>query len=109
MTEAKLQSGLKHLKDTLEEIRALLAWEELKRQERRPGEAPAFVLTEDVDGDLRNLYAAFLAESETVRDLLQPADLRKLPDAQRQGYRRQLAQLEAQMHCLNLTDRFIKP
>ena len=109
MTEANLQSGLKYLKDTIEEIQALLAWEQLKLQERRPGDLPAFMPNEDIDGDLRNLYGAFLAGLEKVRDLLNPACLRRLTDAQKQGYRRQLAQLETQMHRLNLADRFIKP
>ena len=109
MTEANPQSGLKYLQDTLEEIKALLAWEQLKRQERRPGDVPAFMPNEDIDGDLRNLYSLFLATSLEMRGMLGNDSVPKLSQARQRRYRQQLLQMEGQVRSLNLPERFIKP
>ena len=37
MTKVNIDGGFESLRETLREIRALLAWEDLKCQEARPG------------------------------------------------------------------------
>ena len=109
MTETDLETGLKALANTVEEIKALLAWEQLKCQERRPGDVPAFVPNEDIDGDLRNLYSLFLATSLEMRDMLGNDSVPEFSQTRQRRYRQQLLQMEGQVRSLNLPERFIKP
>jgi len=109
MAEANLETALICLENTLEEIKSLLAWEQLKWEEARPGGPPGFALHENIDGDLRNLYSIFLTTSLDIRSRLNDVGVRNLSQTQQHRYKRQLLQIERQMRSLNLPERFINP
>ena len=64
MVDIDLEAGLKKLKQSLRQIKALLAWEELKRSEAMPNQPPAFNLNDSTETDLRNELYVF-SKNET--------------------------------------------
>ena len=107
MTEIEFETGLNNLKNILEEIKGLLAWQQLKQQETRPHQIAGFILEDSVDQDLRDQYSAFLANSLQIHRMLDNIDKDSVSLAKQRYYRQQLFELERQVHALNLAERFI--
>jgi hypothetical protein len=108
MKENEFKTHWEKLQETLEQIKALLAWEQLQFQERRAGQPPGFPLTDPIDEDLRNQYSRFLTLSQQMHDILNPSVKHSLSAARQRSYRQQLFALEQEIQSLSLGERFLK-
>ena len=108
MEQSNTQMQLNSLQDTFEELKGLLAWDELKRSEARPGDPPGFTIGNDIEQDIKNQYSRFLMIRLQVRSLLDNPDTSSLSESKRVMLRKSLIQIENEFHCLNLHERFIK-
>jgi len=106
MVDIDLEAGLKKLKQSLQQIKALLAWEELKRSEAMPNQPPAFTLKDSTETDLRNEYSSFLSTSVRVHSILYD-NTTKVTKAKRQKIKVELIKIERQFNSLNLQQRFL--
>ncbi len=106
MVDIDLEAGLKKLKQSLRQIKALLAWEELKRSEAMPNQPPAFTLNGSIETDLRNEYSSFLSTSVRVHSILNDNTI-KVTKAKRQKIKVKLTKIERQFNSLNLQQRFL--
>ena len=105
MAEADLEAGLKSLRESLRQIRALLAWEQLKQSEALPDQPPAFQIHDSVETDLRNEYSFFLFTSVQMHTILNDSTI-GIHKAKRQRTKEQLVKIEQQLYGLNLPQRF---
>lgn len=108
MAQSNIQMQLTNLQDTLEELKGLLAWEELKRSEARPGEPPRFTIGDDMEQDIKNQYSRFLMTRLQLRSLLDNPDTSSLPESRMATLRQRLISMEKEFQVLNLRERFIK-
>ena len=104
MTEPDVKAGLRNLRQSLTQMKALLAWEQLKQSEARPGEPPAFQVYDPTETDLRNEYSSFLSTSIQIHTILNERDAR-IPEPARAAIREALATLEQHVYQLNLHQR----
>ncbi len=108
MKEKEIELLGKILQGTVEQIKGLLAWEQLQRAERRPGQPPGFSLTDSIDEDLRNQYSRFLALAQQLHAVLDSSARSSVSITCRHLYRRQLLDLEQEIRSLGLGERFLK-
>jgi len=73
MADADLEAGLKSLRKSLRQIKALLAFEQLKKSEAKPSQPPTFTLNDPTETDLRNEYSFFLFTSIQMHSISQVA------------------------------------
>lgn len=105
MAEADLKAGLRSLRKSLRQIKALLAWEHLKQAEARPGQPPTFTLNDSIKTDLRNEYSFLLFTSMQMHSILNDGTAR-ICKTKFQDIKQQLAKIEQQLYSLNLPQRF---
>jgi len=108
MAEPDLRAGLRSLRNSLQQMKALLAWRQLKLSESRPGQPPSFTIDDPTETDLRNEYSFFLSTSVQILHLLD-GGIENLSDPERQAIKQQLAKVEQEVNRLNLQQRFISP
>ena len=108
MAKAIIQKQLNILHDTLEELKGLLAWEELKRSEARPGEPPGFILGDTLQEDIKNQYSRFLAIRLHLHGILNSLEHASLPEDDTTAVKQELIKMEREFQNLNLSERFIK-
>lgn len=107
MVEPDLEAGLRSLRNSLQQIKALLAWEQLKQSEAKPDQSPGFtILNDSVGTDLRNEYSFFLFTSMQIHSILKD-NTADLSNARRQLIKQQLARIEHQLYRLGLHERFL--
>jgi hypothetical protein len=105
MAEPNLEAGLRSLRNSLEKMKTLLAWQELKQSELTPDHTPGFTLLQDSVGtDLRNEYSFFLFTSMQMHGVLNNSDA-GLSNVRRQQVKQRLAKIESQLYSLNLQRR----
>jgi len=105
MAEADLEAGLRSLRESLRQIKALLAWQELKQSELTPDHTPGFALLQDSVGtDLRNEYSFFLFTAMQMHSVLND-NAAGLSGVRRQQVKQQLTKIESQLYSLNLQKR----
>ena len=106
MIEPDLQAGLRSLRESLQQIKALLAWQQLKQSEAKPDQTPGFtILDNSVQTDLRNEYSFFLSISMQIHNILND-NTADISNVQRQLIKQQLARIEQQLYSLGLQERF---
>ena len=108
MANSIIQKQLNILQDTLEELKGLLAWEELKRSEARPGEPPGFILGDTLQDDIKNQYSRFLAVRLNVHGILNSPEHVSLSEGDTAAVKQKLVKMEREFQSLNLFERFIK-
>ena len=104
MQEINLEAGLRSLRESLNKIKSLLAWEQLKQAEVRPNQPPSFQIHDSVETDLRNEYSFFLFISFQMHSILKSNT--SLSETERQHIKKELAKTEQQLYGLNLPQRF---
>lgn len=104
MENADLEAGLSSLRKSLQQIKALLAWDELRSAESGPDQSLSFGMADSVETDLRNEYSFFAATSMQIRGLLSDSSS-AIPREQRERIGRQLARIEQQLCRLDLNRR----
>ena len=108
MEEVNIEAKCKELRNTLEEIKGLLAWEQLKHSEVKPGQPPGFVLADPVDQDIKNQYSRFLAIRVQIGNFLNNPNASSKAAAKIGILQRRLTRTESEFRNLNLHERFIK-
>lgn len=107
MIEPDLSAGLRSLRNSLRQIKALLAWEQLQHAETRPGQPPSFTLNDFIERDLRNEFSFFLSVSVQMHSILNDKTLAvQVPE--RQTIKRQLSKIEQEAYGLNLHPRLCR-
>ena len=104
MTEPNLDAGLRNLRQSLRQIKALLDWQQLQEAESRHHEPPGFKITDSVETDLRNEYSFFLSTALQIHGILNDTSL-TIPEAKRQNIKSQLAKIEQQLYGLKLNQK----
>ena len=107
MSEIDLKAGLRDLRKSLQQMKSLLAWEQLKQSEKKVGQPPAFEIYDPTETDLRNEFSFFLVSLADVQDFLD-ASQEGVSERNRQSYKRRLLKLEQEVHALHLHRRFWK-
>lgn len=102
------QRELHNLYESFRRIKALAAWERLKRSETQPHRIWAFRMHDPVSDDLKNEYTFFLAGVARLRSVLNDHVL-TVSEELREALRRQLAHLQRQVYALGLPERFGGP
>ena len=105
MEELDLDKVLRNLRDSLQEMKALLAWEQLKQSEVRPGQPPAFTIYDPTETDLKNEYSFFLSTLVQMHSNLKDHSL-NISETKYQDINRQLTKIEQQFNSLNLHQRY---
>lgn len=104
MVEADLEAGLRSLRKSLEQIKALLAWEQLKQSEARPGHPSLLALDNSLETDLRNEYSFFLFTSVQMHSVLNSGGI-GTSKVKFQRIKQELARIEHQLYSLDLHRR----
>lgn len=86
-------------------MKSLLAWEQLKQLEKKPGPPPAFEIYDPTETDLRNEFSFFLASLADMQDFLDTRQ-QAVSERCRQSYKHRLLKLEQEAYALNLHKRF---
>lgn len=107
MEKADLQAGLQSLRESLRQMKSLLAWEQLKESEKKPGQPPAFEVYDPTETDIRNEFSFFLASLATIHDSLDNSR-KAISEKSRQNFKCRLLKLEQEVSALNLHRRFWK-
>jgi|GEM_PF-2735259 len=108
MAEPDLKAGLRSLRNSLRQMKDLLAWRQLRQSEARPDEPPSFQIYDSTEADLQNEYSFFLSTMLQIHYLLNDG-LENLPDTEKQVIRRQLARIDQEANRLNLHQSFLYP
>ena len=104
MVEADLEAGLRSLRKSLEQVKALLAWEQLKQSEARPGYSPILAFDSALETDLRNEYSFFLFTSVQMHSILN-SSAAGISKVKFQRIKQELAKIERQLYSLDLQRR----
>ena len=104
MVDADLEAGLRSLRKSLEQIKALLAWEQLKQSEARPGHSPMLAFDNSVETDLRNEYSFFLFTSVQMHNILNSGTA-GISKVKIQRIKQELEKIERQLYSLDLQHR----
>jgi len=107
MAEPDLKAGLRSLRKSLRQIKSLLALEQLKRSEARPGRPPSFTFDDFIEADLRNEYSFFVSTSMQIHNILN-SDPPGLQAAEHQSIKRQLFRIEREAYGLDINKRFCR-
>jgi len=104
MTELDVDRKLQTLRESLGRIKALLAWERLKRFEAKSSRPWAFQIHDPTTEELKDEYSFFLALTLNTYAVLDHSSC--VPPDVRKNAGRQLADIEWQLHLLHLERRF---
>jgi len=104
MTELDVARKLQTLRECLGRIKALLAWERLKRGEAQASRPWIFQMPDSTTDELRNEYSFFLTLVLSTYVALDHDP--HVPAPVRQSARQRLAELEWQLQLLHLERRF---
>ena len=108
MIEPDLQERLQRLQESLRRIKALLAWERLKRREDQSHGISSFRMGDCTAADLRNEYSLLLASLLQMYSLLNHrASI--VAQSIREDVFQRLAEIEWQLYRLQLHRRFGGP
>lgn len=98
--ELDTEAALGSLRRSLEHIKALLAWEQLKQGEAGPRRLSTFQMHDPTCEQLRNEYSFFVAMFMGMRSVLGNRFLH-FREATREHLRQQLADIERQINTIN--------
>ncbi len=103
MNEQIIKANLQKLQNTLNEIKTLLAWEDLKRSEAIPGQPPGFIVADTTQQDIQEQYSRFLAIRMQIHGILNNAVGFSLTKSKQATFMQELARLEDQFKSFNLS------
>ena len=86
-------------------MKSLLAWEQLKQSETRPGQSPAFTVRDPIETDLRDEYSFFLSTSVEMHAILNDLSVNTVHQ-DRLELKKKLIEVEHQVYSLDLAQRF---
>ena len=100
MVEPDIEESLLRLCQSLERIKALVAWEQLKHGETRPSRISVFRMRDSTEGELQNEYSFFIATLSAIRSVLNDRSF-CISEAVREDIGRQLADIEQEVYALD--------
>ena len=103
MNEQIIKVNLQKLQNTLNEIKTLLAWEDLKHSETIPGQPPGFTVADTTRQDIQEQYSRFLAIRMQIRGILNNTVGSSLTKSKQATFRQELTRLEDQFKSFNLS------
>jgi len=106
--ETDIPATLQELKEMAEKLKALREWAKLAEEEARPGIPPSFQLSNNLEDDVRPVYAAFAGKALGVQISLNDPNFAVTP-ADKQEWHNVLERLQRQVRLLHLTESFIRP
>jgi hypothetical protein len=108
MVELTITERLHHLRSSLERIKALLAWERLKRREAQSANPRTFQIQDSTEHQIRNEYSLLIASLLNTHSILNDPSTR-ISKAEREQNEQQLAQIQWHLYRLKLHWRFGGP
>ena len=99
MTETELVAGLQTLRQILEDMKSLLAWQKLRSQEVRQRPFSLIRFSNTANKDLMDKYSSFLSLAMQIHRALDDSN-GKLTDSQHKRIKKQLEIIEAQAYYL---------
>ena len=102
MRKCDCKRGLQDLFESLNRIKALRAWGDLKRSEQRPGDPPTLSSDSSLLVDLRNEYGFFIKTAMDIRQHLNGSPSRNSPEDKRRLWRQQLLSIETEVRRMNV-------
>jgi hypothetical protein len=105
MAEAGLETGLQHLKQLLEQMKAMLAWQRFKLSEAKQRPIMNIRFTDMTYIDLMDRYSSFLTVSTQIHRILDK-DNAKISKAEKSRIKSELLTMEYQVHYLGSGIRF---
>lgn len=109
MAEMDLEAGLTSLRQSLKQIKALLAWEQLKQDETNPRQPPTFQINDPIDTDLKHEYSFFLFTSVEMHGILDDSTALNISEEKREHFKKQLLKLVNQLRSLDIPAGFYPP
>ena len=106
--ETDIPADLQELKELAEKLKASREWAKLDEEEARPDIPPSFQLSNHLEDDARQLYAAFASKALSVQIALNDPNFAVTPD-DKQEWHNSLERLQRQVRPLHLTESFIRP
>ena len=93
--EEQVEAVLKDLKKSLDSIKALCAWKNLKKTERRRGEPPSFQIYDPIEQEIQLEVGFFHKTAFDIKDVLP-----KLPSSEQAKVRKRLDSLESKLQAI---------
>jgi len=100
--ECDTGKGLRSLSESLRRLETLAAWAGLERSESHPDDPLSFRIDNHTAADIKTEYGFFIKTAMDIRDILNNAEVKKMPEKKRKQWRRRLTQLETELRRLNL-------
>lgn len=100
MMEAEVEEHLQKLRRSLERIKALAAWQQLKHQEASPRRISAFQMPDSTEEELKNEYALCVALLVGLRSVLTDHSF-NISKTRREHLSRQLGDIDQDIHTLD--------
>jgi hypothetical protein len=105
MAEAELEAGLQSLKQLLEQMKALLAWQRFKISEAKQRPIMNIRFNDTTNMDLMDRHSSFLTVSTRIHRFLDK-DNAKISKAEKSRIKSELLTMEYQVHYLGSGIRF---
>jgi hypothetical protein len=110
MEKVNVEVVLRGLSQSVRQIRALLAWQELERSESKPGQPPSFRIDSHLEEDLRNEYSFFVKMALDLAEFLNQEEpgTGAEEQRQRQRWKERLSRLEEEVRKLGVGAKLIR-
>ncbi len=99
MIETELIAGLQTLRQCLEDMKSLFAWQKLRSHEARQRSSSFIRFNNTASKDLMDKYSSFLSLAMQIHQALDNSNA-KLTDSQHEQIKKQLETIEAQAYYL---------
>jgi hypothetical protein len=90
------------MRNSLDRIKALTAWQQLKQSEQYPHQPPAFMMYDTTDTDLNNEYSRILVTCSQLQTFFIRA---KVPTITIVRTRREYLRMRQELNALNVPER----
>jgi hypothetical protein len=102
MRKPNHETMLGDMRNSLDRIKALTAWQQLKQSEQYPGRPPAFVMYDPTHTDLNNEYSRLVATCSQLQTFFNAS---KVPTITIGRTRREYLRLKQELNALNVPAR----
>jgi len=103
-----VEKNMEQLQQSLEKLKALRAWGQLKQEEARRNRSSAFRIFDPVQQDIQNQVSHFLYLQVKITRQLQTTEDNSMSKSQKNNMRKRLYQIQQEFLFLNTSVRFIK-
>jgi hypothetical protein len=110
MEKVNVEAVLRGLSQSVRQVKALLAWQELEETEKKPGQPPSFRIDSHVEEDLRNEYGFFVKMALDLAEFLEQTrpGAGTVDEGQRRRWKERLSRLEEEVRKLGVAEKLLK-